>query len=58
MRQFIPILLFLTSTIIGWPNTATSRQSERPHRIGVLHVGDHVPPGIQTLQDGLRGFGV
>ena len=38
MRQFIPILLFLTSTIIGWPNTATSRQSERPHRIGILHV--------------------
>ncbi len=29
----------------------------RLYRIGVFHVGDHVPPGLQTLRDGLNALG-
>jgi putative ABC transport system substrate-binding protein len=27
------------------------------YRIGVFHVGDHIPPGLQTLRDHLRTIG-
>jgi putative ABC transport system substrate-binding protein len=30
---------------------------ERVYRIGVFHVGDHVPPGLRTLRAGLAALG-
>jgi putative ABC transport system substrate-binding protein len=33
------------------------RAGRRVYRVGVFHVGDHSPPGLQTLRDGLRARG-
>ena len=34
-----------------------AQQAEKVWRIGVFHVGDHIPPGLQTLRDGLKALG-
>ena len=46
----VALLLFAT-TLAG------AQQGGKVYRIGVLHVGDHVPPALQTLRDGLKALG-
>ncbi len=39
------------------PLAAEAQQTGRVYRIGVFHVGDHTPPGLQTLRDALGAMG-
>lgn len=36
---------------------AHPQQPGRVYQIGVLHVGDHIPPGLETLRAGLTAIG-
>jgi len=52
-------MLMVTCTVglLAVPFDAETQQTGRVYRIGVFHVGDHIPPGLQTLRDGLRAMG-
>jgi putative ABC transport system substrate-binding protein len=39
------------------PLAVEAQQTGKVYRIGVFHVGDHIPPGLQTLRDHLRTIG-
>jgi putative ABC transport system substrate-binding protein len=39
------------------PLAAEAQPAGKMSRVGVFHVGDHSPPGLQTLRDGLRARG-
>jgi putative ABC transport system substrate-binding protein len=49
----ILILALLAAPLAGRAQPA----GVRVYRIGVFHVGDHIPPGLQTLRDGLKALG-
>jgi ABC-type uncharacterized transport system substrate-binding protein len=36
---------------------AQAQQTGKVYRIGIFHVGDHSPPGLQPLRDGLKAAG-
>lgn len=42
---------------IAAPLTVQAQPAARVWRIGVFHLGDHVPSGIHTLRDGLKVLG-
>ena len=43
--------------LLAAPLAAGAQQARKMWRVGVFHVGDHSPPGLQTLRDGLRARG-
>ena len=45
------LLLLATAPAAG------AQQTGRVYRIGAFHVGDHLPPGLQTLRESLRAMG-
>jgi putative ABC transport system substrate-binding protein len=51
---------FISSVTLGLlaaPLAAEGQPAGKVWRVGVFHVGDHIPPGLQTLRDGLRATG-
>jgi putative ABC transport system substrate-binding protein len=51
---------FLLTSMAGAlaaPLVAGAQQAGKVYRIGVLHVGDHIPPGLHTLRDTLKALG-
>ena len=44
-------------TFSAVPLAVEAQQTGKVYRIGVFHVGDHIPPGLQTLRDDLRTIG-
>lgn len=52
-------ILFAVTTLaaLTLACAANAQPGTRFYRIGVLHVGDHQPPGLQPLRDGLRTLG-
>jgi putative ABC transport system substrate-binding protein len=53
-RAFIGMM---AGGILTAPLWAEAQRVGKVWRIGVFHVGDHIPPGLQTLRDGLRATG-
>jgi hypothetical protein len=53
-RAFITAL---AGGVLAAPLAAEAQPVGRAYRIGVFHVGDHIPPGFQTLRDGLESLG-
>ncbi len=47
----------LTLGLLAAPLAAEAQPAGKVYRIGVFHVGDHIPPGFQTLRDGLEALG-
>jgi putative ABC transport system substrate-binding protein len=47
----------LASGLLAAPLAAEAQRAGRIYRIGVFHVGDHIPPGLETLRDGLKTMG-
>jgi putative ABC transport system substrate-binding protein len=47
----------LAGGLLVAPLAAETQQAGRVYRIGVFHVGDHIPPGLQTLRGGLEALG-
>jgi ABC-type uncharacterized transport system substrate-binding protein len=43
--------------ILATPLVAEAQQAGTVWRIGVFHVGDHIPPALQTLRDSLKALG-
>jgi putative ABC transport system substrate-binding protein len=43
--------------LLAAPLALEAQQAEKVWRIGVFYVGDHIPPGLQTLRDGLKALG-
>ena len=52
-RQF----LITAGALLAAPLVAQAQQPGKAWRIGVLHVGDHVPPALETLREGLKVMG-
>ncbi len=50
-------LASLAGGLLAAPLAAEAQPTGKIYRIGVFHVGDHSPPGLQTLRDGLRTLG-
>lgn len=52
-------LLFAATTVavLALACAGEVQSAARSSRIGVFHVGDHQPPGLQPLRDGLRALG-
>ncbi len=46
----------LAGGLLAAPFAAGAQRTGRIYRIGVFHVGDHIPPGLETLRDGLIVF--
>ena len=49
--------LILAFGLLAAPLALEAQQAEKVWRIGVFYVGDHIPPGLQTLRDGLKALG-
>jgi putative ABC transport system substrate-binding protein len=49
--------LITAGAMLAAPFACEAQQTERVFRIGVFHVGDHVPPGLSVLRDELRTMG-
>ena len=47
----------LSGSLLAAPLAIEAQQARKMWRVGVFHVGDHSPPGLQTLRDGLRARG-
>jgi putative ABC transport system substrate-binding protein len=47
----------LTGGVLAAPLVAETQQMGKIARIGVFHMGDHIPPGFQTLRDRLEALG-
>jgi putative tryptophan/tyrosine transport system substrate-binding protein len=55
IRRAVAVILALG--VLAAPLALEAQQAEKVWRIGVFHVGDHIPPGLQTLRDGLKALG-
>ena len=51
------LVVAMTAVLLAAPPAARAQQAGKVYRIGVFHVGDHIPPGLQTLRDGLKAMG-
>lgn len=51
------LTVILTLPLLAAPLAAETQPAGRVYRIGVFHVGDHIPPGLRTLRDGLEALG-
>jgi putative ABC transport system substrate-binding protein len=51
------LAVILTLALLAAPLAAEAQPAGRAYRIGVFHVGDHIPPGLQTLRDSLEALG-
>jgi ABC-type uncharacterized transport system substrate-binding protein len=47
----------LAGGILAAPFAARAQRGGKIYRIGIFHVGDHIPPGLETLRDGLKTMG-
>jgi len=47
----------LAGGLLAAPLAAEAQRAGRIYRIGVFHVGDHIPPGLETLRNGLKTMG-
>ena len=47
----------LAGGLLAAPLAAEAQRAGRIYRIGVFHVGDHIPPGLETLRHGLKTMG-
>ncbi|MBI1726079.1 MAG: hypothetical protein HYR50_02305 [Candidatus Rokubacteria bacterium] len=47
----------VAGALLAGPLAAEAQRAGRIYRIGVFHVGDHIPPGLETLRDGLKTLG-
>jgi putative ABC transport system substrate-binding protein len=47
----------VTLALLTAPLASEAQVAGKVYRIGVFHVGDHTPPGLQTFRDGLRAVG-
>ena len=45
------------ASAVAAPLTAAAQQRGKLYRIGVFHLGDHSPPGLGTLRQGLAALG-
>ena len=51
-------LASMTGGLLAAPVAAEAQPAGgRIYRLGVFHVGDHIPPDLQSLRDGLRTLG-
>jgi putative ABC transport system substrate-binding protein len=50
-------LLIAAGALVTAKLAGAALPTDRPYRIGVFHVGDHIPPSLQTLRDHLRTIG-
>lgn len=46
------VILLLAATV-----AVHAQQPRKVYGVGILHVGDHIPPALQPLRDGLRAMG-
>ena len=51
------LAVIVTLTLLAAALAAEAQPAGRVYRMGVFHVGDHIPPGLQTLRDGLETLG-
>jgi putative ABC transport system substrate-binding protein len=47
----------LAGGLLAAPLAADAQRAGRIYRIGILHVGDHIPPGLEALRDSLKSMG-
>ena len=47
----------LAAGLLAAPLAAEAQRAGRIYRIGVFHVGDHIPPSLETLRHGLKTIG-
>jgi putative tryptophan/tyrosine transport system substrate-binding protein len=47
----------LAGSLLAAPLAGEAQRAGRIYRIGVFHVGDHIPPGLEALRDGLKTMG-
>ena len=47
----------LAGALLAAPLAGGAQQAGRIYRIGVFHVGDHIPPGLEALRDDLKTMG-
>jgi putative ABC transport system substrate-binding protein len=47
----------LAGALLAASRAAEAQQAGRIYRIGVFHVGDHIPPGLEALRDDLKTMG-
>ena len=52
-------LMVMIGTVgfLAAPLAAKAQQAGKVSRIGVFHVGDHIPPGLPALREGLEAMG-
>lgn len=55
--RILTIAAALALLVLTPAGAADAQEPGNVHRIGVLHVGDHIPPGIEPLRAGLRATG-
>jgi putative tryptophan/tyrosine transport system substrate-binding protein len=51
------LLLAVCFGVIALPLALQAQPTARVWRIGAFHVGDHIPPGLEGLRDGLKELG-
>ena len=47
----------VAGALLAGPLAAEAQRAGRIYRIGVFHVGDHIPPGLEALRDDLKTMG-
>jgi putative ABC transport system substrate-binding protein len=47
----------LAGALLAAPRAGGAQRAGRIYRIGVFHVGDHIPPGLEALRDDLKTMG-
>ena len=59
MKQLavVSLVVFVLALLSVPPLVADAQLVGKVYRIGVFHVGDHVPPGLRTLRAGLTAMG-
>jgi putative tryptophan/tyrosine transport system substrate-binding protein len=50
-------LLIAAGALVAAKLAVAALPTDKPYRIGVFHVGDHIPPSLQTLRNHLRTIG-
>jgi putative ABC transport system substrate-binding protein len=53
----LALAVTLALALLTTPLAVEAQQTGKVYRIGVFHVGDHIPPGLQSLRDHLRTIG-
>jgi putative ABC transport system substrate-binding protein len=53
----VVVSVALALGVLAAPLAVEAQQRGKVYRIGLFHVGDHAPPALRTLRDGLKAMG-